>query len=103
MSELKVEGGYVWTGGKCCLQQIRRLDDEEIKQAEVMKLSKMSNTTNAIVCMDKSFVDITKGIISYMGAFELQHEVKFMHTSIKDNVHDMIPPRSLPTCSLFFS
>lgn len=55
------------------MQQTMRRDGEEIKQAGAMKLSKMSNTTKALVRIAKSFEDIMKSIISFEGVFELHH------------------------------
>lgn len=73
------------------MQQIMRLDEEEVKQPEAIKPSKISYSTTAIVRMDKSFMDIMKAIICCASAFELQYGMPFMQTGIKDIVEDTVP------------
>lgn len=49
--------------------------------------------------MDKSFVDITKGITSHVGTFELEYGVKFMLPHIKNIVDDMMLSNHQPKLS----
>lgn len=77
------------------MQQVMHQDEEEVMQAEAVKLSKISNSTVAIVRMDKVFEEMMKGLISYAGAIELQYGVKFMQACIKHIVVDMMPPNYL--------
>lgn len=73
MCDLKVKGECIWTAEKLGMQQVIRRDWGEIKQVEAIMLSKISNTTTAVVRMDKSFVVIMNGVISYAGAFDPQY------------------------------
>lgn len=95
----KVEGACTWTEEDLCLQRTIRRDGVKIKQVDAIKMSKMSNTTAAIIRMDRSSVDIRKDIISYVCAFQLQYGVKFMQARIKRIVDDMMPSNQLPTHS----
>lgn len=48
--------------------------------------------------MDKSFVNIMNGFISFAGALEPQYGVKSMQTGTQGNVEDMMPSNYLVTC-----
>lgn len=51
----------------------------------------MSITTAAIVYMDKSFVYIMNGNISFTGAIQLQYGIKFMKARVKNILNDIVP------------
>lgn len=48
---------------------------QAIVQAEVINLSRITNTFTAIVCMDLSFLYVMKTVLNYVQAFKLQYNV----------------------------
>lgn len=81
--------------------QVMCRDGAEFKQAEEIKMCKISSTVTAKVRMDNSVLDIMRGIINFGGAFRPQYGVSFIQSSFKDVVDDRMRSSYLPTRSQF--
>lgn len=74
---LKEKGGVSWTGERFLVSQGMYRVAVLIGNAEVIKLSKVSNTSTSLVRRDTSFVDMMKGLVNYAFVFDLEHGIKF--------------------------
>lgn len=71
--QLKAKSGHEWTLRVLCFIQVIRRDEQAVGRAETIKSSRMKKTFKVIVSTYRSFLSVTKAVLDYMGAFELQH------------------------------
>lgn len=57
---------------------VQRWDGAHTKQAEVIKLSKASNTSSVTICSDSTFVDYMKALVICGTSFDWEFGVKFL-------------------------
>lgn len=62
-------------------------------QVGAINLLRTTDISTTIMRMDRSFSFLTKAALNYDEAFKLQYSVSFAETSMKDIVHDTVPPR----------
>lgn len=65
-------------------------------QAGSIKLSKVANTSKAIVRKETIFVDVMKALVNYVRAFILHYEVSFDHPWIKNIFNDTMSSGLIP-------
>lgn len=53
-----------------------RRDEEDMKQAQAIKIGKVLNPSSALVCRDLTLVDTIKALVNYAGVFDLEYGVK---------------------------
>lgn len=59
-------------------------------------MSLITNTSTAIMPMDRAFLSLLKVVLNYASAFKLRYCVSFAKARIKDILYNTIPSRYLP-------
>lgn len=67
---IKERSGLLWTEETFCVLHAIKIDGDDMKAAEVIEMSQISNNDTAIVCKDRSFVDTMKALKSCAGALK---------------------------------
>lgn len=78
-----------WNQDVICVWHQYLLDGRLITTGKVIKLSKVTSTTSAILRGYSSCIDLLKGMIRYSHAFETEYEVIFSDTTINCMIEDM--------------
>lgn len=68
-----------WRAVHLCMHLFVREDQAGIKLDGAIELSQICNTSSALEQSDSTFHDNMKVMVSFGGAFELEHRVKMLH------------------------
>lgn len=88
---MKVQPGHERTERPLCVTHVICRNNQAVRKAEVIKFSWMTNTSTAIVQMDRSFLSLMKAVLTFVGKFELQYVVSFAKAHIRDIFEIMMP------------
>lgn len=87
---LQNDDGPQWTGEPICVWRPYRCDSCNTMTAEAITLSKVSNTTTAILRYDKSFIDLQTSMASYAHTFGAEYHVCLWEPRINNIGDDKI-------------
>lgn len=73
--QLNAEGRQEWTECPLHVTQVIYEDGQAVGEAEVMKSSRITNTSTAIVLIDRSLFSVMEVLVNHSGSFELQYVV----------------------------
>lgn len=94
---LRKTSEHPWTASHLRMHLIMRQDGSHPNQAQVINLSKICNTSPALVRRDSTFVETMKALINYARASDLEYSVSLVDARIKHIVHDTLSSEYLPT------
>lgn len=85
----------LWCTGQLFMNLIICRDGTSIIQVEVLKLSKVQNTSSALAWNDTSLVDVMVGLNYYADAFKLEYCIGFLGKRSESTVNDTMLSKRL--------